>query len=79
MLRLIGCEFNPEQASIVCTHVTDGAPIVEVAHDLDRVVQVFCEQQNHDAASAQVVHLQHLQAMLAALALPDIHPGQLPS
>ena len=76
MLRLMGHEFADDQASIVCKHVTDGAPVVEVAHDLDRVVQVLCAHFDHGADDAHVVHLHHLVPVLEPLSLPAIDPGQ---
>ena len=76
MLRLMGHEFADDQASIVCKHVTDGAPVVEVAHDLDRVVQVLCARFDHGADDAHVVHLHHLVPVLEPLSLPVLNPGQ---
>jgi hypothetical protein len=75
-LVAIGCDFDPRQIAIVCRHVTDGQPIAEVAHDLDRVVQVLCARHGHDAADAQTVHLHHLVVKLDALDLPRIDPGR---
>ncbi|SPU52281.1 Uncharacterised protein [Brevundimonas vesicularis] len=77
MLNLMGHEFADDQAAIVCTHVTDGQPVVEVAHDLDRVVQVLCARFDHGAQDALVVHLHHLMPVLEALGLPTIDPGHL--
>ncbi len=77
MLHLIGHEFAEDQVSIVCKHVTDGAPVVEVAHDLDRVVQVLCARFDHGVDDAHVVHLHHLVSVLEPLGLPAIDPGQL--
>jgi len=75
-VHALGYDMNGEAISIVCRHVTDGDPIVEVAHDLDGVVQVLCARADHGADDAQTVHLQHLAAKLKALNLPTVHPGQ---
>jgi hypothetical protein len=72
MLKLMGHEFADDQVAIVCTHVTDGQPVVEVA-----VVQVLCARFDHGAEDAQVVHLHHLMPVLEPLGLPAIEPGHL--
>jgi hypothetical protein len=77
MLKLMGHEFADDQPAIVCRHVTDGQPVVEVAHDVDGVVQVLCARFDHGAEDAQVVHLHHLMPVLEPLGLPAIEPGHL--
>ena len=76
MIRLMGHDFDADQAAIVCRHVTDGYPVVEVAHDVDRVVQALCAMYDHGATDAHVVHLHHLLPVLEPLQLPLINPGQ---
>ena len=76
MLQLMGHNFAENQAAIVCKHVSDGYPAVEVAHDTDRVVQVLCARFDHGEEDAFVVHLHHLMPVLAPLDLPTINPGQ---
>lgn len=76
MLRLMGHMFEADQAAIVCRHVSDGEAVVEVAHDMDRVVQVLCGRFDHGAADAHVVHLHHLASILDVLGLPVVNPGQ---
>jgi hypothetical protein len=69
-------DMNGDALCIVCRHVTDGVPIMEVAHDRDGVVQLLCASYEHGAHDAHTVHLSHMISVLDALELPKIDPGQ---
>ena len=75
-VQLLGYDMNGEALSITCRHVMDGEPIVEVAHDVDGVVQALCAVHDHGFDDARTVHLHHLAGRLQALDLPRIEPGQ---
>jgi hypothetical protein len=77
---LFGSQFERNQACIVCSHVffLDEA-IIEIAHDEDGVIQVFCSRSDHDARGAIVVGLGELAPKLmefADLDLPPAHYAQ---
>ena len=75
-IHALGFDMNGDVLCIVCRHVSEGKPIVVVAHDLDGVVQMMCGLSNHGAADAHTVHLHHMAEKLSALNLPTIQPGQ---
>jgi hypothetical protein len=74
-VRALGYDMNGDALCIVCRHISDGASVAEVAHDLDGVVQVLCASYDHGEADAYTVHIHHLMPILETLELPDIKPG----
>lgn len=75
-VEIIGHSFDADQASIVCSHISDGAPVRFISHDPDGVVQVMCGEANHAVDDGLLVHLHHLIPLLEPLSLPNIGRGQ---
>ncbi|MFC5342953.1 hypothetical protein ACETK8_13720 [Brevundimonas staleyi] len=75
-VHALGYDMNGDALCIVCRHISEDAPVAEVAHDRDGVVQILCASYDHGAADAVTIHLHHVAPLLASLDLPTVHPGQ---
>ena len=74
-IKLFGATFPANQLCIVCHHVLAGCEIVEVGHDEDGVVQVFCEARDHLPSDAAPIGIDHMVDRLRALKLPSLPAG----
>jgi len=76
MIDFAGYSFQSNKASIVCTHVWDGRPVLLYAHDRDGDIQFYCGEDSHSMSDALVLGLaeinDHLQSMRD---IPVVDPG----
>ena len=76
MINLAGYTFPDNRASIVCTHVWNGHPVLLYAHDSDGDIQFYCGEDSHSVSDALVLGLavirDHLQSMQD---MPTVEPG----
>ena len=77
MIDLAGYTFPENRASIVCTHVWNGHPVLLFRHNSDGDIQFYCGEDSHSMADALVLGLaeidDHLQTMQD---IPIVEPGQ---
>lgn len=77
MIDLAGYSFQNNKASIVCTHVWNGQPVLLYLHDSDGDIQFFCGEDNHFTTAALVLGLAELEEQLRSmLDLPAVDAGQ---
>ena len=67
MIDLAGYTFSENQASIVCTHVWDGSPVLLFAHDSDGDIQLLCGEHSHTPSDALVVGLAEISGHLLSM------------
>lgn len=76
MIDLAGYTFPDNKASIVCTHVWSGHPVLLFAHDSDGDIQFYCGEESHSMSDALVLGLEEIKDHLQAMhSIPTIRPG----
>jgi hypothetical protein len=76
MIDLAGYTFPENRASIVCTHVWDGDPVLLFVHDSDGDIQFYCGEHSHSMSDALVLGLAEIRGHLQAMQdIPTVDPG----
>lgn len=76
MIDLAGYTFPENRASIVCTHVWDGHPVLLFAHDSDGDIQFYCGEYSHSMSDALVLGLAEIRGHLQLMQdIPTVAPG----
>lgn len=76
MIKLAGYTFPENRASIVCTHVWAGRPVLVFAHDIDGDIQFLCGDDGHNGSDALVLGLAELEGQLRSMdGIPTVKPG----
>ena len=76
MSNVAGYAFPESRASIVCTHVWGGLPVLLFAHDSDGDIQFYCGEENHSASEALVLGLAEIKGHLRSMeGMPTVDPG----
>ncbi len=76
MIELAGYTFPPNRASIVCTHVWNGDPVLLFVHDNDGDIQFYCGEEGHSGADAMVLGLAEVSNHLLTMQdIPTVKPG----
>jgi hypothetical protein len=76
MIDLAGYTFPESRASIVCTHVWDGHPVLLYAHDSDGDIQFYCGEYSHSMSDALVLGLAEIRGHLQSMQdIPTVDPG----
>lgn len=77
MIELAGYSFQNSKASIVCTHVWNGHPVLLYAHDSDGDIQFYCGKDTHAMSNALVLRLAEMDDRLQSMAdMPSVEPGR---
>lgn len=75
-IDLAGYSFPENRASIVCTHVWDGRPVLLFVHDDEGDIQFYCGESGHSAADALVLGLAEIKDRLRSMGdIPTVRPG----
>jgi hypothetical protein len=76
MIDLAGYAFPDNRATVVCTHVWDGRPVLIFAHDSDGDIQFYCGDENHFESDALVLGLAEIKDHLLSMTdIPTVRPG----
>ncbi|HKY81652.1 MAG TPA: hypothetical protein VJM09_09280 [Sphingobium sp.] len=76
MIDVAGYTFPDNRATIVCTHVWDGRPVLLFVHDSDGDIQFYCGDQSHSMSDALVLGLAEIKDRLLSMAdIPTVRPG----
>lgn len=76
MIDIAGYTFPKNRASIVCTHVWDGHPVLLFVHDDDGDIQFYCGEKGHSEADALVLDLAEIENHLHSMQdIPTVRPG----
>lgn len=76
MINVAGYTFPENRASIVCTHVWDGKPVLLFAHDSDGDIQFYCGEESHSMCDALVLGLAEIKDRLESMDdIPTVRPG----
>lgn len=76
MIDLAGYAFPDNRASIVCSHVWDGQPVLLFVHDSDGDIQFYCGAESHAMSDALVLGLAEIAGQVADMQdIPTVEPG----
>ncbi|MDR7156619.1 hypothetical protein J2W40_003464 [Sphingobium xenophagum] len=76
MINVAGYAFPENRASIVCTHVWRGSPVLLFAHDSDGDIQFYCGEESHSMSDALVLGLAEIRDHLRSMEdIPIVRPG----
>lgn len=76
MIDVAGYTFPNNRASIVCTHIWEGRPILLFVHDDDGDIQFYCGEDGHSEDDALVRGLAEIADRLRQMDdVPTVRPG----
>jgi hypothetical protein len=76
VIDFAGYSYPENRATIVCSHVLDGAPVLVFVHDEDEDIQLMCGESGHGVDDACVVELSHLLEHIRSMPdIPVVEPG----
>jgi hypothetical protein len=76
VIHFAGYSYAEHKATIACSHVLSGAPVLLFVHDEDGDIQFMCGESGHGVNDASVVSLTHLPEQIRSMAdIPVVEPG----
>jgi hypothetical protein len=76
VIDFAGYSYPEHKATIVCSHILSGAPVLVFVHDEDGDIQFMCGESGHGVDDAQVVGLTHLLEHIRSMSdIPVVEPG----
>jgi hypothetical protein len=76
VIDFAGYSYAENKATIVCSHVLDGTPVLVFVHDSDGDIQFMCGVSGHGVDDAFVVELSHLLEHIRSMSdIPVVEPG----
>jgi hypothetical protein len=76
MIHLAGYLCQDNRATIVCTHVWNGHPVLLYAHDSDGDIQLYCGERSHSMADGLVLGLAEIKDHLHSMReMPAVRAG----
>jgi hypothetical protein len=72
MIDFAGYSFQDHKACIICSHVTDGYPVLAVAYDADGDLHFTCGSHDHTPDDWSLLGLSHV--LEQARAMRDVPP-----
>ena len=77
MIDFAGYSYAEHKASIACSHVLSGAPVLIFVHDEDGDLHFMCGENGHGVDDLHVVGLVHLSEQIRSIAdIPVVKSGQ---
>ncbi|MFL6793955.1 MAG: hypothetical protein ACJ8D6_02745 [Sphingomicrobium sp.] len=76
MIDFAGYSYAEHKATIACSHVLSGAPVLVFVHDEEGDIHFMCGESGHGADGCRLVGLTHLLEHIRSMPdIPVVEPG----